>query len=83
MDLPHVEDGMDKLGKVSKALSLFTTLGLTMAASVWVGYLAGHFLDGKFGSYPWLTLFLSLSGIGAGFKGVFRILKEDGARKDP
>lgn len=62
---------------MSKALSLFTSLGITMAASAWIGWLIGTTIDRALHTYPWFTLFFSLSGIGAGFKGVFRLIRED------
>lgn len=72
---------MDKSGSTARALSLFTNLGITMAASVWLGYFIGDFIDDKLHSFPWFTLVFSLSGIGAGFKGIFRILRESESKK--
>lgn len=69
---------MRDVGKsAGRALSLITTLGVTMAASTLIGYFAGSFLDRRLGTYPWFVFFFSICGIAAGFKGIFRIIKED------
>jgi F0F1-type ATP synthase assembly protein I len=62
--------------KLSKALSMATTIGVTMAVSTWVGYRIGVFLDDKLHSYPWFTFIFSLFGIGGGVKGLLRTLRE-------
>jgi ATP synthase protein I len=47
-------------------------LGLEMGISVALGLLAGWWLDGKFGSSPWLTLVFLLLGIVAAFRALYR-----------
>lgn len=62
-----------------KALNLATNLGITMAASVLIGYYMGHYLDKWIFNdpkTPWLTLVFSLFGIAAGFRGVFRLINQ-------
>jgi ATP synthase protein I len=62
-----------------RAMGMVTNIGVTFGVSVLIGYYIGHYLDswlqGRF-SYgtPWLTLLFVLMGIGAGFRGVFKLL---------
>ncbi|MGD0153761.1 MAG: AtpZ/AtpI family protein [Thermacetogeniaceae bacterium] len=62
-----------------RALNLATTLGITLAASVFLGYYIGHYLDMWIlhnPKTPWFTFIFSLLGIAAGFRGVFRLINE-------
>lgn len=54
-----------------RALGMILSAGMTMAASVAVGYLAGNWLDERFGTRPWLTLLLFLLGTAAGLKSLY------------
>jgi ATP synthase protein I len=71
-----------------KALSLATNIGITLAASVYLGYLLGHYLDKWIlhgTGMPWFTFVFSLFGIAAGFRGVFRLINQtldDGGNKE-
>jgi ATP synthase protein I len=70
-----------------RALNLVTTLGVTMAASVFVGYYIGQYLDKRIlhDQTPWLTFVFSLLGVAAGFRGVFRLINQtldDGEDKE-
>ncbi|HAA89103.1 MAG: Uncharacterized protein XD63_0576 [Thermoanaerobacterales bacterium 50_218] len=61
-----------------RALSLMTNIGLTMAASVLIGYFMGHYLD-KWILHKedsWFTIVFSLFGIAAGFRVIFRLINE-------
>lgn len=70
-----------------RMLNLATNLGITMAASVLIGYYIGHYLDKWIfhdPKMPWLTFIFSLFGIAAGFRGVFRLINqslEDGGKE--
>ncbi len=48
--------------------------GFQLAASGIVGLLGGNFLDGKFGTSPWLTLVGLVLGFGGGLWNLIRIL---------
>jgi F0F1-type ATP synthase assembly protein I len=64
-----------------KLLTVFGTIGLTMAASVFIGLGIGYFLDNKvFGgkTSPWFTFIFLGFGIFAGFKNLYQMSK----RKD-
>lgn len=61
-----------------RALGLMTNIGITMAASVFLGYFMGHYLD-KWLLHKkdsWFTLIFALFGVAAGFRGVFRLINQ-------
>jgi ATP synthase protein I len=60
------------------ALNLATNLGVTMAASVLIGYYIGHYLDERVlhDQTPWLTLVFLLLGVAAGFRAVLRLISQ-------
>lgn len=60
-----------KNNEMFRALAYFSQIGVTMAASVFVGVLLGKFLDGVLGTSPWLLLFFSFLGVGAAIKALF------------
>jgi ATP synthase protein I len=57
-----------------KDLGDYGTLGLEVALSVVVGLVFGHWLDGKFGTAPWLGLVGLGFGVAAGVRAVYRAL---------
>lgn len=64
-----------------KAMSMMANIGVTFLASVALGYGMGYYLDRWLQglihySVPWLTMFFALMGIGAGFRGIFRLINE-------
>ncbi len=61
-----------------RALNLATSIGITMAASVLIGYYIGHYLDKWIlhDKMLWATFIFSLFGIAAGFRGVFRLINQ-------
>ena len=68
-------DRWQRYGSGLKAAVGFSTVGLELAFSILLGYLAGDWLDGQLGTTPWLTLTLMGVGIAAGFLSLFRALK--------
>jgi F0F1-type ATP synthase assembly protein I len=66
-----------KLGREQKLVSASASaIGIEMVLAVVVGYLLGHWLDGRFGTGPWLTVVFSLAGVGAAVKAVLRVNRE-------
>ena len=57
--------------KLFKTLGALSTIGLTMALSIGIGALVGHYLDGKFGTEPWLFLVFTGFGIAAAFRNLY------------
>jgi F0F1-type ATP synthase assembly protein I len=71
----------DSRKEIMKLLGDFSTIGLTLAASIFVGVGIGYFLDHKVfngRTAPWLTLIFLGFGIAAGFKNLYMLTK----RKD-
>lgn len=54
----------------------FSTVGLELGLSVLIGLFAGQWLDGYFGTEPWLLLLFLLFGMAAGFRRIYRLLRE-------
>ncbi len=52
-------------------------LGLQLVVSTLVGTFLGYWLDGLWGSRPWLTVAGIFLGAGAGFHDLYRFIKND------
>jgi len=67
--------------EMMKLLGDFSTIGLTLAASIFIGVGIGYLLDHKVfrgRTSPWLTLIFLGFGIAAGFRNLYILTK----RKD-
>lgn len=53
-----------------------TSVGLEMGIAVILGLFFGRWLDGELGTEPWLMILFVIFGFAAGFKGIFRMLRE-------
>lgn len=51
-------------------------VGLEIAIALVIGYFGGQYLDGKFGTSPWLTWLGFAVGIGAGIKALVRVSRQ-------
>jgi ATP synthase protein I len=66
-----------------RALGALATVGLTFVVSTAGATLAGYFADRWLGSSPWLTLAGLAVGIAAGFRNLFRSIKQvEGQERD-
>ncbi len=68
---------MDEPGERRRTYALlarYTSIIFLLPSTVVGGYFLGRWLDGKFVTYPWLTVVLVLIGSIAGFVEVFRLL---------
>ncbi len=73
---------MDKDTKeLIRTLGYLSTVGLAMAFSIGIGALIGHYLDGKFGTAPWLLMIFTGFGIAAAFKNLHLMYKK--SKKQP
>jgi ATP synthase protein I len=54
----------------------YSTVGLELGLSVLLGLVVGQWLDGYFGTEPWLLLLFLLFGMVAGFRSLFRLLRD-------
>jgi ATP synthase protein I len=53
-------------------------LGFVLGALTALGAVLGHYLDGRWGTGPWLTLVGTLLGMGAGFFEVVSVMRRIG-----
>lgn len=60
----------------------FSTVGLELGFAVLLGLFFGQYLDGLLGTEPWLLLLFLLFGAAAGFRRLYRLLKEVSADSD-
>ena len=69
----------DKQGKgVWKGLARLASMGIAMVVSTFIGLMIGIYLDGYFGTKPWLTIIFLFFGIAAGFRNIFEMTKRYG-----
>ncbi len=54
----------------------FSTVGLELGFAVIIGLVVGQYLDKWLGTEPWLLLLFLIFGMAAGFRSVFRLLKD-------
>ncbi len=59
-----------------KRIFRYSAIGLEMGLSVAIGVALGYFLDRYFGTKPWLTLIFLIIGVMAGFRSLFRLMKD-------
>ncbi len=59
-----------------RELAYYSSLGLTMALSIFIGLFLGVWLDGVFDTTPVLTLVFLGLGIAAGFRNLIRAAKK-------
>ena len=58
-------------------LYMISQMGVTIAACILIGVLLGRFLDNLAGTSPFLLIFFSLVGAGAGFRSIFQLANKD------
>ena len=59
-----------------RAALRYSAVGLEMGVAVAIGYGLGRWLDGRFGTGPYLMVVFVLIGIAAGFRGLIRAARE-------
>ena len=74
-ELPVPNKPKSKFKKVFNQVSRYSTVGLELGFSVAIGVVSGYYLDCWLGTSPWLTIFLLLCGVAAGFKRIYLALK--------
>jgi len=70
----HVDPANQAGRRVYDTLSA-SSIGLEFGISVIIGLLAGWWLDGHFGTGPWLTILFLCCGFAAGVRGVLRAVQ--------
>ena len=64
------------------SVATYAGLGLQLALSIVLFLFLGQWLDGKLGTYPWLTMLGVFVGAGAAFYGMYRRLMADQRREE-
>ena len=59
-----------------KELAYFSSLGLAVALSIFIGLAIGIYLDRRFDSTPWGTLIGMVMGIAAGYRNIGLAIKK-------
>ena len=59
-----------------RELAYFSTVGLSMALSIFIGLAIGVYLDRRWDTTPWLTLVFIALGVAAGFKNIGLAIKK-------
>ena len=54
---------------------MYSSMGLELGLSVVVGFLIGSWLDEWLDTKPWFLLVFGVSGIIAGYRSIFRLVK--------
>ena len=68
-----------------KAMGGVGTLGLEVVLSIMLGLFGGQWLDGRFGTSPWITLAGSGFGLAAAIRAItrqLRIMKKEAAKEE-
>jgi ATP synthase protein I len=59
-----------------RELAYYSSIGLSVALSIFIGLAIGVYLDGKFDTSPWLTLIFLVLGIAAGYRNIGLAIKK-------
>lgn len=59
-----------------RELAYYSSLGFSVALSIFIGLGIGVWLDGKFDTSPWLTLIFLGAGIAAAFRNIGLAVKK-------
>lgn len=59
-----------------KELAYFSSIGLSVALSIFIGLAIGVYLDRRWDSSPWMTLIFLFLGIAAGYKNIGLAIKK-------
>lgn len=62
--------------RLYRELAVYSSLGFSIALSIFIGLAAGIYLDSRFETHPWLTLIFLGFGIAAGFRNIALVLKK-------
>ena len=55
---------------------MFSSMGMELGLSVVIGFLIGNWLDAWLETDPWFLFIFGASGIIAGYRSIFRLLKK-------
>lgn len=63
-------------GRHLKELAYYSSIGLSIALSIFIGLAVGVYLDRRYDTSPWLTLIFLGLGIAAGFRNIGLAIKK-------
>ncbi len=58
-----------------KVLMTMSTAGIEMGAAVGIGFGIGHYLDGRWGTHPWLVLGFGSCGLTAAGRALYGLIR--------
>ncbi len=64
-------------------LAQVSSVGIGMAVAIFGALFVGVYLDKKFDTGPWLAIIFLVTGIAAGFRNFFRLVKRHGIETSP
>ena len=70
-------------GKQLKQAVRLGSVGIELAVSTVVGWLIGHWLDGKLSTEPWLGIVFLILGVIAGFRSLFMTARKQAKSEPP
>lgn len=59
-----------------RELGYYSSLGLSVALSIFIGLAVGVYLDRRFETAPWCTLIFLVLGIIAGFRNIAMVIRK-------
>ncbi len=62
--------------RMLRAAGRVSAVGIEIVVALVIGYHIGRWIDGKVGTAPYLTIFFTLVGVGAGIKALVRTSQE-------
>ena len=72
----------EKDRRLLRLVGYLSTVGIAMVAATVIGLYTGRWLDGYFGTSPWLTAVFLLLGIIAGFRNLYQSARSAQQRMD-
>ncbi|MFT7589518.1 MAG: ATP synthase protein I [Limisphaerales bacterium] len=77
----NVNSEADSISRKGNPYLRFSNMGIQMGITIFLGVWGGMKLDEQFGTDPWLTVLLSLSGVMVAMYLVFRVLGSGSDKK--
>ena len=74
--MTYKEDKRKNRREITKALSMFSQIGITMAVTLFISVMAGKYLDMLAGTSPLFLLVFSFLGMLAAFRNLYIITKK-------
>jgi F0F1-type ATP synthase assembly protein I len=65
----------DEVGRRARDIGMFTIIPMMMVVGPALGYLAGLFIENRFGGKPWPTVVGLMWGLAAAFRQIYLLLK--------